>query len=333
MKSFTYVLPKNDVSAIASATMNSQTAMYLGGGTNLLDLMKLGVKKPEILIGVDALPFSKIETVQRPEGKFLSIGAMVKNSDLAYHPEVKKRYPVLSEALLSGASAQLRNMATVGGNLLQRTRCPYYNDVVFPCNKRNPGSGCPAIEGFNRQLAILGTSDQCIASNPSDMNVALAAIDPVIRVRGKNGERSIAFKDFHLLPGATPEREFALLPGELITSVDLPEIPWAARSRYLKIRDRASYEFALVSVAVILDMDGNTIRDARIALGGVGTKPWRVLAAEQGIRGASISESTAERAASELLKGARGYSHNAFKIELAKCAILRAFRETAEVRV
>lgn len=314
----------------ASAVVASSGGRFLAGGTNLLDLMKMGVEKPKKLVDVGSLPLSKIEVI---DGNRLRVGALVKNSDLAFHAEVLKRYPVLSEAILSGASPQLRNMASVGGNLLQRTRCVYFGDVVFACNKRNPGSGCPAIRGYNRNLAVLGTSEDCIASNPSDMNVALAAIDPVIHVLGKAGERTIAFGAFHLLPGHTPQIETSLQSGELITSIDLPDLPYARRSRYIKVRDRASYEFALVSAAVILDLSGDTIRSARLALGGVGTKPWRALDAEQVLTDARATPETFKAAAEAAMKNARSYGQNDFKIKLAKNLIERALTEAREMKL
>src|SRR3984893_5914490 len=280
MNPFTYsrvVDPNKAVTGIAT----KQHGKFLGGGTNLIDLMKMGVETPDALIDINRLPLAQIEEL--PNRKGIRIGAMVRNSDLAEHSLIKSRYPVLSEALLSGASPQLRNMATVGGNLLQRTRCYYFYDPAFPaCNKRNPGSGCGAIDGYNRIHAILGQSEQCIATPPSDMCVALAALDAVVRVRGSKGEREIPFADFHRLPGNTPERDTNLAPDELIIAVDLPAMSFAARSHYLKVRDRASYAFALVSVAAALDLDPNKkINAVRVALGGVSHKPWRANAAEK----------------------------------------------------
>jgi xanthine dehydrogenase YagS FAD-binding subunit len=303
---------------------------FIGGGTNLLDLMKMGVETPNALIDISRLPLTKIEEL--PAGKGVRIGATVRNSDLAEHSLIKSRYPVLSEALLSGASPQLRNMATVGGNLLQRTRCYYFYDPAFPaCNKRNPGSGCGAIDGYNRIHAILGQSEQCIATHPSDMCIALAALDAIIRVRGPKGEREIPFTDFHRLPGNTPERDTNLEHDELITAVDLPTIPFATRSHYLKVRDRASYAFALVSVAALLDVDSSKrIKAARVALGGVAHKPWRASKAEELLVGKSADEMTFRAAAEAELAAARSYKHNAFKIELAKRAIVRAFSAVAQ---
>jgi xanthine dehydrogenase YagS FAD-binding subunit len=276
------------------------------------------------LIDITRLPLAQVEEL--PGGKGVRIGALARNSDVADHPLIRQRYPVLSQAFLAGASPQLRNMATVGGNLLQRTRCYYFYDPAFPaCNKRNPGSGCGALEGYNRVHAILGQSDQCIATNPSDMNVALAALDAIVRVQGAKGEREIPIADFHRLPGDTPNVDTNLQPDELITAVDLPALPSATRSHYLKVRDRASYAFALVSVAAILDLgpDG-TITGARIALGGVAHKPWRGLEAEKGLAGQKADEKSFRAAAEAALAGAKGYKHNSFKIELAKRSIVRA---------
>ena len=269
-----------DANQAVTTISGKPNGKFLGGGTNLIDLMKMGVETPSELVDISRLPLAQIEEL--PD-KRVRIGALARNSDVAEHELIKTRYPFLTEALLSGASPQLRNMATVGGNLLQRTRCYYFYDPAFPaCNKRKPGSGCGALEGYNRIHAILGQSDQCIATHPSDMCVALVALEAIVRVRGPNGEREIAFGDFHRLPGDTPERDTNLAPGELIIAVDLPAMPFAARSHYLKVRDRASYAFALVSVAAALDLGpGKRINDVRIALGGVAHKPWRALAAEK----------------------------------------------------
>src|SRR5712671_563689 len=328
MNPFTYargVDPNEALTGISS----KPHAKFLGGGTNLIDLMKMGVETPDALIDINHLPLAQVDEL--PEGKGVRIGAMVRNSDLAERALIKSRYPVLSQALLSGASPQLRNMATVGGNLLQRTRCYYFYDPAFPaCNKRKPGSGCGAIEGYNRIHAILGQSEQCIATNPSDMCVALAALDAVVRVRGPNGEREIAFGDFHRLPGDTPERDTNLAPDELIIAVDLPAMPFAARSHYLKLRDRASYAFALVSVAAVLDLSSNNkINAARVALGGVAHKPWRANAAEKTVIGQEANENTFRAAAEAELAPAKGYKYNSFKIELAKRAIVRALSTVA----
>ncbi len=273
MNPFTYSRATDPQTAVSGIAANPK-AKFLGGGTNLVDLMKMGVEQPEQLVDINRLDLTKVEEL--PNNGGVRIGALVRNSDLAEHDLIKSRYPVLSEALLSGASPQLRNLATTGGNLLQRTRCYYFYDPAFPmCNKRNPGSGCGALEGYNRIHAILGQSERCIATHPSDMCVAMAALDAVVRVQGPKGERTIPFADFHRLPGDTPNVETNLQPNELITAVDLPAIPFATRSHYLKVRDRASYAFALVSVAAALEMEGGQIKSARIALGGVAHKPWR----------------------------------------------------------
>jgi xanthine dehydrogenase YagS FAD-binding subunit len=293
---------------------------FIAGGTNLVDLMKMYVETPGVLVNINGLDLQKIES--RPGGG-VRIGALVRNSELAYHPLIEKRYPVLSQALLSGASPQLRNMATTGGNLLQRTRCPYFFDISFPCNKRSPGAGCSAINGYNRSHAILGGSDRCIATHPSDMCVAMAALDAIIRVQGVDGERIIPFADFHLLPGETPEKETVLKPGELITAVDLPALSHSAKSHYLKVRDRASYEFALASAAVVLFIENGIVRSGRIALGGVGTKPWRAFSAEQLLHGRPSTELFAAAAAAAVA-GAKAYAYNGFKIELVKRTLVRA---------
>jgi xanthine dehydrogenase YagS FAD-binding subunit len=283
--------------------------------------MKFAVEKPERVIDINSLPMDKVEALP---GGGVRIGALVRNSDLAWHPLISRQYPLLSEALLSGASPQLRNMATVGGNLLQRTRCPYFYDIAYACNKRIPGSGCPAMEGYNRSHAILGTSDKCIATHPSDMCVALAALDALIHVQGHEGARTIPFSAFHLLPGDTPHIETTLRPGELITAVDLPPLPFAANSHYIKVRDRASYEFALASAAVALDISGNTIRAARIALGGIGTRPWRSPEAEEALTGATPGEDAWRTAAKAALKDAHPQRYNAFKTELATRTLISA---------
>jgi xanthine dehydrogenase YagS FAD-binding subunit len=321
MNPFAYTRATDANQAVADVT--KPHTKFLGGGTNLIDLMKMGVETPARLIDINKLPLVQIEDRQ---SQGVRIGALARNSDVAEHKLIKSRYPVLSEALLSGASPQLRNMATVGGNLLQRTRCYYFYDPAFPqCNKRNPGSGCGALEGFNRVHAILGQSDQCIATHPSDMCVALAALDAVVRVQGPKGEREIPFADFHRLPGSTPNMDTNLQPDELITAVDLPSIPFATRSHYLKVRDRASYAFALVSVAAIIDIDqSKNIKAARLALGGVAHKPWRASKTEQALAGKTADDKTFRAAAEVELATARGYKHNSFKIELAKRAIVRA---------
>ena len=300
-------------------------AAFIGGGTNLLDLMKGGVAHPVHLVDINRLPFRDIASL--PNG-MLRIGAGVRNSDAANHPLVRERHPLLSRALLSGASPQLRNMATVGGNLMQRTRCDYFCDPGFgPCNKRDPGSGCAAFGGHNRMHAILGTSDACIATHPSDMSVALAALRAVVQVRGPSGERTVALADFHRLPGDHPERDTTLGAGELITAVDLPPLAFSRHSAYLKVRDRASYAFALVSVAAALDIRDGMVVDAALALGGVAHKPWRIQAAEQALIGQPPSDDAAQAACRVLLAGARGFGHNDFKIELARRAVTRALAQ------
>ncbi|SAK39598.1 molybdopterin dehydrogenase FAD-binding protein [Caballeronia glebae] len=304
--------------------------MFIGGGTNLLDLMKGGVMRPMKLVDITHIDALNGITAL-PDGG-LRLGALVRNSDCANHAWVRERYPLLSQALLAGASAQLRNMATVGGNLMQRTRCAYFYDTGFPqCNKRTPGSGCAAIDGNNRMHAILGASRQCIATNPSDMSVALAALDAVVRVTGPNGERTIPFAEFHRLPGDRPDLDTTLQAGELITAVDLPPPLFAAHSKYLKVRDRASYAFALVSVAAALQMDGNTVKSARIALGGVAHKPWRATATERALVGQSLDKATLQSAAALAVQGAQVQRDNAFKVALAQRAIVRAVQQAGGV--
>ncbi|GGD92972.1 FAD binding domain-containing protein [Caballeronia grimmiae] len=311
-------------SAIQAASQPG--TVFIGGGTNLLDLMKGGVARPVRL--VDITHIGGLDTITALPDGGLRIGALVRNSDAANHAWVRERYPLLSQAFLAGASAQLRNMATVGGNLMQRTRCYYFYDTAFPqCNKRKPGSGCAALEGNTRIHAILGANDQCIATNPSDMNVALAALDAVVRVSGRDGERTIPFAQFHRLPGDRPDLDTTLLPGELITSVDLPPPLFAAHSKYLKVRDRASYAFALVSVAAALQMDGNTVKSARIALGGVAHKPWRAKATEAALVGRTLDRSTLQNAAALAVQGAKPRRDNAFKVTLAQRAIVRAVEQ------
>jgi len=328
MKTFQLTRATNSAQAIATAakaTTAQQGAeiRFIGGGTTLIDLMKLNVEQPQKLVDINRLPLDKIEAL--PDGG-LTIGAVVRNSDLAYHPLVRKNYAVLSEAILSGASAQLRNMATTAGNLLQRTRCMYFRDTAMPCNKREPGSGCAAITGANRGLAILGTSEHCIATNPSDMNVAMTALEAVIHVRGAKGERSIPISDFHVLPGNTPQRETVLEPGDLITHVMLPPPAPGSRSLYLKLRDRASYEFALASAAVVITAANGKITRARIALGGVGTKPWRSTEAEGELTNQPATEAVFRKAADAALRGAKPQSQNGFKVELAKRCLVHALK-------
>jgi xanthine dehydrogenase YagS FAD-binding subunit len=323
MEPFKFLRAESNTSALTAA--HSRGAKYIAGGTNLLDLMKLDIEMPIQLVDINKLSLNKVEELSNGT---IRIGALVKNSDLAYHPLIEQKYPVLSEALLSGASPQLRNMASVGGNLMQRTRCPYFYNTDFACNKRKPGSGCAAIDGYNRSNAVLGTSDKCIAAHPSDMCVALAALSATIHVQSETGTRIIPFNEFHLLPGQTPHLEHALKPGELITYVDIPIIPYASRSHYLKVRDRQSYEFALASAAVILNIKNGRIENAHVALGGVGTKPWRSVAAEKALTGTAVNEQNFKKAAEAALGPAKGYKDNAFKIELAKRTLVRALTIT-----
>jgi xanthine dehydrogenase YagS FAD-binding subunit len=301
-------------------------AKFIAGGTNLVDLMKVDVEQPSRLIDISRLPLRAVE--ETAEGG-LRIGALVPNSDLAYHPLVGKRYPLLSSAILAGASQQLRNMASTGGNLLQRTRCAYFYDTTTPCNKRQPGSGCSAIDGLNRGHAILGTSDACIAVHPSDMCVVLAALDAKVRVMGPAGERIIAFADFHRLPGNTPNVDTNLKRDEIITAVELPAKGFATNYSYLKIRDRLSYAFALVSIAAALELDGGTIREVRLGLGGVAHKPWRNTAAEAALRGRPANEQAFAQLADLYLSDAKGRGHNTFKIELARRGIIRTLTQAA----
>jgi xanthine dehydrogenase YagS FAD-binding subunit len=328
MKTFALTRASDPAQAVATAA-KAKTAQqgaeirFIGGGTTLIDLMKLNVEQPQTLVDINRLPFDKIEALA--DGG-LTIGAVVRNSDLAYHPLVRKNYAVLSEAILSGASAQLRNMATTAGNLLQRTRCMYFRATDMPCNKREPGSGCAAIGGANRSLAILGTSEHCIATNPSDMNVAMAALEATIHVRGTKGDRKVSIADFHLLPGSTPQRETVLEPGDLITHVTLPPPAPGSRSLYLKLRDRASYEFALASAAVVVTVANGKVTRARIALGGVGTKPWRSTEAEGELTGQAATEDVFRKTAEAALRGAKPQSENGFKVELAKRCLVHALK-------
>ena len=330
MNPFTYTRPADIDTAIGSFSSaspgSSGATRFIAGGTNLLDLMKQEVERPARLVDINRLPLSTIEEL--PNGG-LRLGALVTNADTAYHPLVQARYPLLSQTILAGASPQLRNMATNGGNLFQRTRCYYFYDTATPCNKRQPGSGCEAIGGYNRVCGILGTSTgnpatSCIATNPSDMSVALAALEAVVRVTGPTGERTIPMAEFHRLPGDEPLRDNTLQPGELVTAIDLPAQGFAQHYTYLKLRDRTSYAFALVSVAVGLEIDGEKITSARIALGGVAHKPWRRPEAEALLVGKAGTSAVYEDVASKLLEGAVGYGHNTFKIELARRAIVRA---------
>ena len=337
MNSFTYTRADAVATAVDERASDS-FSKFIAGGTNLIDLMKENVERPTRLIDITRLPMATIsETI---EGG-LRLGALMTNADTAYDERIIQRYPLLSQTILAGASPQLRNMATDGGNLMQRTRCYYFYDLATPCNKREPGSGCSAINGFNRIHAILGTrtldSDgqlaepNCIATHPSDMCVALAALEAVVRVTGKNGERSIPFADFHKLPGDTPHIDNTLEPDEIITAIDLPAKGFPDNFMYLKLRDRASYAFALVSVAAALEMENNTITNARIALGGVAHKPWRKPEAEALLVGKPATKENFQAAAEALLAGAQGFGHNTFKIELAKRAIVRALGQAAKL--
>jgi xanthine dehydrogenase YagS FAD-binding subunit len=325
MNSFAYTRA-GDVATAVSEMAKDGTAQLIAGGTNLIDLMKENVERPSRVIDITRLPLNRIEAL---ENGGLRLGALVTNTDVAYHEQVATRYPLLSKAILAGASPQLRNMATTGGNLMQRTRCYYFYDTTTPCNKREPGTGCAAINGFNRIHAILGTSEHCIATHPSDMCVALAALDAIVRVTGKAGDRAIPFADVHRLPGDTPQMDTNVRADELITAVDLPAQGFAAHYTYLKVRDRASYAFALVSVAAALDMDGDSIAEARVALGGVAHKPWRDTEAEAMLTGQRATTENFQKVAEFIVRDAKGFTHNSFKIALAKRAVVRALRQAA----
>jgi xanthine dehydrogenase YagS FAD-binding subunit len=323
---FRYEKPADAAAAISLLSREPRGA-YLAGGTNLVDLMKLEVAKPDVLVDIRRLTSGTIDDLP---GGGLRIGAAVSNSHLAADLRVRRRYPMLSQAVLAGASGQLRNMATCGGNLVQRTRCVYFQDLTTPCNKREPGSGCSAIEGHNRDLAVLGTSPECVATDPSDMAVALTAVDAIVRVQGPGGERTVPFGEFHRLPGDTPERDNVLGHGELITAIDLPYLPVAARSRYRKIRDRASYAFALVSAAVALEVRNGTVHKVRIGLGGVAHKPWRARTAEEMLLAAPATEAVFRAAAEAELSAARPLSGNGFKVPLARNVIVGMLNDLAE---
>ncbi len=327
MKDFLYVRPDDTAAAIALIAA-TPGAKYLGGGTNLVDLMRENIEQPDLLADVTHLA----NGIDDLDGGGLRIGAGVKNTAVAGHRAVRERFPMLSQAILHGASGQIRNMATVGGNLMQRTRCYYFYDGAANCNKRQPGTGCDAIDGFNRIHAILGTSASCIATHPSDMCVALAALDAIVQVEGQRGVRQIPFLEFHRLPDDTPDVDTDLRADELITAIAIPALPFATNSLYRKVRDRASYAFALVSVAAALEIEAGTIRDVRLALGGVAHKPWRALAAEGVLRGAPATEETFRRAAEAELQDATGFAHNAFKIELAQRVIVGTLQELASER-
>jgi xanthine dehydrogenase YagS FAD-binding subunit len=324
MQTFELLTAENIDSAIAAAEKGG--AAYIAGGTDLLQLMKDNVAAPRQLIDIAGLPLDRIETT--PDG--LRLGALVLMSDAAAHPAVRENYPAISQALLSAASPQIRNMGTIGGNLLQRTRCGYFRDTGFACNKRNPGSGCPAINGENRMLSILGGSQQCIATHPSDLPVALTALDAVVALRGPNGaERQVPITEFYRLPGDAPQIDTVLAPGELVTSVLVPPSRAAQRSRYVKVRDRASFEFALVSAAVALETDGGIVREARVAAGGVAPRPWRLPQVEAALRNQPATEQTFRAAADLAPEGARPASQNAFKAKLMQRVVARALIETA----
>ncbi len=310
----------NDAESAVALLSQEPGGVFLAGGTNLVDHLKLGVSQPDLLIDITHLPFDRIESL--PDGG-VRIGALVRNSDLAADHTIRARFPLLAQALLAGASGQLRNLATTGGNLLQRTRCVYFQDITKPCNKREPGSGCPAREGYHRELAILGASDACIATYPSDMAVAMVALDAVVRVLGPLGERTIPLTDFYRLPGDEPQRDTVLEHGELITAIDLPPLPFATRSRYRKVRDRASYAFALVSLAAALNVEGGVLREVRIALGGVAPRPWRATKAEAVLRGAPATEEMFGRAAEAELAEAQPLPGNAFKVPLTRNVLVR----------
>jgi xanthine dehydrogenase YagS FAD-binding subunit len=319
MNPFRYERARDAESAVALLGQEPN-GVFLAGGTNLVDHLRLGVRQPDLLVDISHLPYDRIEPLP---GGGIRIGALVRNSDLAADRTIRMRYPLLAQALLAGASGQLRNLATTGGNLLQRTRCVYFQDVTRPCNKRVPGSGCPAREGYHRELAILGTSPACIATHPSDMAVALVALDAVVRVLGPQGERAIPLTDFYRLPGEEPQRDTVLEHGELLTAVDLPPLQFATRSHYRKVRDRASYAFALVSVAAALDVADGVVRDVRLALGGVAPRPWRAVRAEAVLRGAPATGDVFGRAAEAELADAQPLPGNAFKVPLARSVLVR----------
>lgn len=327
MKPFKYSKTNNAAVALQKISAAS-SVKFLAGGTNLLDLMKEDVEAPGELIDITTLPFSEVRQLTSGiNSGGISLGALAKNTATANHLLVRQNYPLLTQAILAGASAQIRNMATNGGNINQRTRCPYFYDIAMPCNKREPGSGCGAFEGVNRMHAIFGWSEKCVAVHPSDMCVALAALDGVVKVKSKTSERAIAFKDYHRLPGDTPEKDNNLADGELITSIEIPPNNFQNNSYYLKVRDRSSYAFALVSVAVALELDNNKIKKARIALGGVAHKPWRVPDAENYLAGKMASEEVFKAAATLAIKDAKPLSENEFKVELVNKAIVYALQQ------
>jgi xanthine dehydrogenase YagS FAD-binding subunit len=326
MNNFTYVRAASTKEAIQTATVD-QKSSFIAGGTNLVDRLKVFLDEPSQLIDISRL---QLKEISKTADGGLRIGALVSNTQLADHPDVRSAYPMLSRAILSGASQQIRNMASVGGNLLQRTRCPYYYDTAFACNKRQPGSGCPASQGHNRMHAILGASDQCLAVHPSDMCVALSALGAVVEVENTKGTRQIPFADFHRLPGTTPQQDTNLAPGEIITAVVLPPLSFATSGVYLKLRDRASYAFALISVAAAVEVRKGEIKEARLALGGVAHKPWRATEAEEFLKGKEIETATFQQAAEIALKEAKPLTYNAFKVDLTKRAIRRALTVSAQ---
>ncbi|MEJ7738274.1 MAG: xanthine dehydrogenase family protein subunit M [Chitinophagaceae bacterium] len=321
--------PTNDINSAAQMLMANTNAKFLAGGTNILDLMKEDVERPDELVDITRLKFTQIKPISEGTNKGgISIGGLSKNSDTANDPEIRQNFPLLTQAILAGASAQIRNMATNGGNLNQRTRCSYFYDTAMPCNKREPGTGCGAREGINRMHAVFGWSEDCVAVNPSDMCVALVALDAVVKVQGADGkERSIPFADYHRLPGDTPQKDNNLAQGELITAIEIPKNNFSGKSYYLKVRDRASYAFALVSVAAALEMDGNQIKGARIAMGGVAHKPWRAMEAEKFLTGKSANEANFKQAAENEMQNAKPLEHNKFKVELGRRAIVRALTQ------
>jgi xanthine dehydrogenase YagS FAD-binding subunit len=328
MRPFKYVRA-SDARDAARAVASNPQAKFLAGGTNILDLMKEDVERPNELVDLTRL---KLAEIKAASGGGVSIGALAKNTDTANHPLIRRNYPLLTQAIVAGASGQLRNMATNGGNLMQRTRCQYFYDTAMPCNKREPGTGCGALEGLNRIHAILGWSEKCVATYPGDMANALYALDAVVRVKGAGGrERTIPVTEFHRLPGDTPERDNNLQHGELIVAIDLPKSNFAKNSYYLKVRDRASYAFALVAVAAALELDGGTIRQARVVLGAVAHKPWRSMEAEAALVGKTASEQTFGQAADAALKDARPLAHNAYKVELGKRAIVRSLMRASKL--
>jgi xanthine dehydrogenase YagS FAD-binding subunit len=326
MNQFDYIRATTQQSAIGALAKDNGAA-FLAGGTNLIDLMKKGVTAPSRLVDINNLPLVSVEKTANG----IRIGALAKNSDVSEHALVIKDFPLLSMAFKAGASPQLRNMATVGGNMMQRTRCGYFYDTAMPCNKREPGTGCGAMGGYNRMHAIFGASDKCIAVHPSDMCVALAALDATVTVVGPKGERKIPFADFHRLPGDMPEKDNNLQKGELITGITIPNNNFAAHSYYLKIRDRASYAFALVSVAAALDIKGNTIQEARLAMGGVAHKPWRLTESEKALKGQPATEASFQKAAEIAMKNAKGYGFNNFKLKMAPNAIVEALRSASGI--